>query len=205
MIVIVDYGVGNLGSIQNMLKKIGAPVTISRDFSEIRKAKKLILPGVGAFDTAAKKLAECDLIPVLNECVFNSKIPILGLCVGFQLMTACSQEGSLPGLGWFQAKTVKFKIPNEQPQFKVPHMGWNTIIPNQESRLLHGFENDSRFYFVHSYHVESEDSASISAQTKYGYPFVSAMEKGNIAGVQFHPEKSHRFGMKLFKNFVESF
>jgi imidazole glycerol-phosphate synthase subunit HisH len=202
MIAIVDYGVGNLGSIRNMLKKIGYESIVSRSPEEIRKGTKLILPGVGAFDTAARNLSEYGLIPVLTEQVRQRKVPILGLCLGYQLLTRSSEEGTIPGLGWIDARTTKFRL--SETHLKVPHMGWNAVTLPRRSRLFEGLE-ESRFYFVHSYQVEASDRGIVAAQTTYGTPFDSAIEAEQIAGAQFHPEKSHAFGMRFFKNFIENF
>jgi glutamine amidotransferase len=204
MIVIIDYGMGNLGSIQNMLKKIGAKGIISSDISDIQKADKLILPGVGAFDNGMKNLQKLELIPILNEKVLVNKTPILGICLGMQLLGKKSEEGQLAGLGWVEAETIKFKFDDNQANFKIPHMGWNTIQIKKESSLFKNMYENARFYFVHSYHLVCKNKQDVLTETNYGFDFVSSVEKNNIIGVQFHPEKSHKFGMKLFKNFVEN-
>ncbi len=203
MICVIDYGLGNLGSIVNMLKKIGVTAAISSESSVINKAKKLILPGVGAFDNGMKNLEERNLIPLLNAKVFQDKTPILGLCLGMQLFTQHSEEGQLPGLGWLEAETVRFQFDQECAHLKIPHMGWNTIQIYQPNPIFTDMDKESRFYFVHSYHVICTDTSAVLAETQYGYNFTSAVAKENIIGVQFHPEKSHKFGMKLLKNFVE--
>ena len=201
MIVIVDYGMGNVGSIANMLKKIGAQATLSADTYQIASADKLILPGVGAFDSCMQGLQARNLIPVLNECVLQRRIPILGICLGMQLFTRTSEEGKLPGLGWVNANTVRFR-PQEQQLVRVPHMGWNSIQIQKSGALFPSFEEDSRFYFVHSYHVVCDSQEDVTALTRYGADFVSSFEHDNILGVQFHPEKSHRAGLQLLSNFV---
>lgn len=203
MIVIVDYGIGNLGSIANMFKKVGVAATISAVPSVIERADKLILPGVGAFEMGMRNLAERGLVPLLNTKVLQAKTPILGLCLGLQLFTRRSEEGVLPGLGWLDAETVRFKFDAGQSQLKIPHMGWNTLAVCQPHPLIEGLVTDSRFYFVHSYHVVCANQYEVLAQTQYGYDFPSAVVKENIMGVQFHPEKSHKFGMRLLKNFAE--
>jgi glutamine amidotransferase len=203
MIIIIDYGMGNLGSIRNMLKKIGAPAEISSDSSEILKAEKLILPGVGAFDHGMRNLSDRGLIAVLNQRVREEKCPILGICLGMQLLTQSSEEGNLPGLSWISAKTRRFQFSPEMGSLKIPHMGWNEVKPVAAAPLFLGFEETPRFYFVHSYHVRCDHSEDILATTFYGYDFVSAVKHENIMGTQFHPEKSHKFGMRLLKNFVE--
>ena len=204
MIAIVDYGVGNLGSVLNMLKKIGAAAVISSQAKDIEAADKIILPGVGAFDNATKNLSDLGLIPVLNKRVMQDKVPILGICLGLELFTQRSQEGKSAGLGWLDAETVKFNFAKQEP-LKVPHMGWNRVVVLRKNILFDNMEQDARFYFVHSYHVVCRDTNDALAKTNYGYDFTSAVVKENIAGVQFHPEKSHKFGIQLFKNFVELF
>jgi glutamine amidotransferase len=203
MIVIVDYGVGNLGSIINMLKKAGAKAFASADPDMLQQAEKLILPGVGAFDVGMNKLNECGLVPLLNHLVLEKKIPTLGLCLGLQLMTRKSEEGQMQGLGWLAAETLRFKFGSEQSQLKVPHMGWNTIEVRQNHPLFVDLDPDARFYFVHSFYVKSHEPEAVLAETDYGGYFHSIFGKGNILGAQFHPEKSHKYGMRLLKNFAE--
>ncbi len=204
MVTIIDYKTGNLGSIQNMLKKIGETSVITSRKEEIADASKLILPGVGAFDTGMKNLKDLDLIDILNRKVLEDKIPVLGICLGFQLLSNRSEEGILPGLGWINAETLRFKFRNTS-EYKIPHIGWNFISIKKESRLFDGMYPDARFYFVHSYFLSISDPNDILASTVYESEFCSAVEKGNIAGVQFHPEKSHKFGMRLLKNFVDHY
>jgi len=204
MIVIIDYGLGNLGSVANMLKKIGVQAVVSSDPVVIASADKLILPGVGSFDTGMKNLKERGLLSLLNDRVLNDKISILGVCLGMQLLGKRSEEGLLPGLNWLDAETIRFKFEDDKANLKIPHMGWNTLNVCQRHPLLAGLELDNRFYFVHSYHVACKNPPNILAQTTYGFDFTSAVLKENIMGVQFHPEKSHKFGMRLLKNFVEA-
>lgn len=203
MIVIVDYGMGNLGSIRNMIRKTGGDSLISSDVDTIRSASKLILPGVGAFDSGMKNLEERGLLPALNKRVLEDKIFILGICLGMQLFGKRSEEGQLPGLGWVAAETVRFKFDDSNAGLKVPHMGWNTTAVCRAHPLFAGLEAENRFYFVHSYHLVCADPANVAARTHYGYNFTSAVAVENIMGVQFHPEKSHKSGMRLLKNFVE--
>lgn len=205
MLVIIDCGMGNLGSVANMLKKVGAEAIISSNISDIEKAEKLILPGMGAFDYGMKKLGDLRLIPVLNHKVIERGTPILGICLGMQLFTNSSEEGSLPGLGWVNAETVRFRFDNIQGKNRIPHMGWNTVKIVKRSPLFDDFDSEPRFYFVHSYHVRCRDEDDILTETFYGYEFASSIWRGNIVGVQFHPEKSHKFGMKLLRNFVYLF
>jgi glutamine amidotransferase len=202
MIMIVDYGMGNLGSIVNMLKKIGTQVTVSSDAKVIARADKLILPGVGAFDHGIKNIIDSGLLPLLTDRVIKNKIPILGICLGMQLLTQKSEEGVLPGLGWIDAEAKRFI---NKWNLKIPHMGWNTVKVCKDSPLFNDIYQEPRFYFVHSYHVVCRSEQDILTKTFHGYEFVSSFVKGNIAGVQFHPEKSHKFGMMFLKNFVESF
>ena len=202
MNIIIDYKVGNIGSIINMIKKAGYKAKLSDNREEILLAEKLILPGVGAFDEGMEKLSESGLIPILIDKVINQKTPILGICLGMQLLTEKSEEGNLPGLGWIKGETIKFKF-KEEDNLRVPHMGWNTVHPMKTNSIFRGLEDNPRFYFVHSFYVDCHDSNDVLGITNYGHDFASAIEKENIFGVQFHPEKSHRFGMKLLKNFIE--
>ena len=204
MITIIDYKTGNLGSIQNILKHIGEKSVITSDKDEIERAKKLILPGVGAFDTGMGNLMKLDLIEVLNKKVLKEKVPVLGICLGMQLFSEKSDEGTLPGLGWIKARTSRFNF-IDTSIYKIPHMGWNFIRQTKPSNLLNNMFPDSRFYFVHSFFFNPDDKSDILATTTYEIEFTSAIERENILGVQFHPEKSHKFGMKLLKNFVDSY
>jgi glutamine amidotransferase len=201
MVVIIDYGVGNLGSIQNMLKKIGSNVKITNNADEIKSASKIILPGVGNFDYGMKNLESNNLIEILNEVVFNKKTPILGICLGAQLMTKSSEEGERNGLGWFDADVVKFNF-EKVKNLKVPHMGWDTVESKRENLLTKDLYINSKFYFVHSYYIKSTIKNDIMFTTHYGNEFVSGLNKDNIYAVQFHPEKSHKYGMRLMQNFV---
>lgn len=201
MITIVNYGLGNLGSIFNMLKKIGVSSRIASDGEEIAQAQKIILPGVGNFDRAMERIGESGLRKIIDQKALIEKVPILGICLGMQLLTKCSEEGKLPGLGWIPARTVRFCFP-EESQIKIPHMGWNMVKRATPSPLTENFKPEHRFYFVHSYHVQVEEENLSILKTEYGYHFASAIQKDNIFGVQFHPEKSHGFGMRLLENFA---
>lgn len=204
MIVVIDFGVGNLGSILNMLNKVGAKAIISSEISDLENADKLVLPGVGSFDNGFIKLKEFGFIPVLNRKVINQKTPILGICLGMQLFTKRSEEGVMPGLGWLDAETIKFNFNNnDNNNLRIPHMGWNTISINREDPIFKDLKEEARFYFVHSYHLICNNEEDILAKTHYGYDFTSIVRKENILGAQFHPEKSHKFGMNLLRNFVE--
>lgn len=203
MILIIDYGMGNLGSIANMIKRLGYKTSISNDIDKIKTAKKIILPGVGAFDEAMRNLRRLNITELIKTKVIEEKTPILGICLGMQLMANKSEEGREEGLGLIEAEVVKFHF-SDNNKLKIPHMGWNTINIQKEHPLFSGFYDEPRFYFVHSYHVVCNNNNNVLTTTEYGYPFVSSYAKNNILGVQFHPEKSHKFGMKLIKNFIEN-
>jgi glutamine amidotransferase len=201
VIVIVDYGMGNVGSIQNMLRRIGVESIVSANPAELQAATKLILPGVGAFDAAMQRLHELGLVDVLNAKVKGERVPTLGICLGMQLITCGSDEGSQAGLGWINAWTTRFGLDDDSP-LRLPHMGWNSIQLQRSCPLLSGLEQDARFYFVHSYRVAAADEAVVVATTTYGVPFHSVVQSANVMGTQFHPEKSHRFGLRLLDNFA---
>jgi glutamine amidotransferase len=204
MVTIVDYNTGNVGSVYNMLKKIGASATITSDPIEIAKAEKLVICGVGSFDEGMKNLANASLIELLNEKVLVKKTPIIGICLGMQLFTRKSEEGQLPGLGWINADTVKFSFTTGQ-SLKVPHMGWNYVDIEGKNSLFLDMYEQPRFYFVHSYFVKPDDASITSATANYGHDFCASYSYENILGVQFHPEKSHKYGMKLLKNFIDRY
>jgi glutamine amidotransferase len=202
MITIINFGSGNLGSIQNMLKKIGVPSIISSDILEITEASKIILPGVGAFDTGMQNLKNLGIIEILQKKALVDKVPILGICLGMQLMCNESEEGELKGLSWFNTKLIKF---DTALGLRIPHMNWAHTNVLNSSPFLDGLTTDAKFYHVHSYHVFGKPNESILESNYHGFNFVSALQKDNIIGVQFHPEKSHIFGMTLLKNFVNNF
>jgi glutamine amidotransferase len=199
-VTIVNTGVGNFGAIPNMLKRLGASAVITDDPGEIERAEKLILPGVGAFDAAAVKIRE--LTPVLARPVLERGVPILGLCLGMQLLSNGSEEGSLPGLGWIPGRVVRFRLDESDVSLHVPQMGWNAIRVVRPTRLLADLGEQPRFYFAHSYHFVCDDPADVAAISAYGYWFPAVIQRENVMGAQFHPEKSHRFGMKLLENFL---
>lgn len=205
MIAIIDYKMGNLGSIANMLKRIGENPVITNRMSDIANATKIILPGVGSFDNAITNLINLDLIDIIKFKALEEKVPTLGICLGMQLLSNKSEEGTLPGLSLINGEVIRFKFNDQENKYKVPHMGWNIVRKEKSNALTDNLPENSRFYFVHSYHFVCNDISDILLTTNYGYNFVSAISKGNILGVQFHPEKSHRFGMQLLKNFVEKF
>lgn len=201
-VAIVDYGMGNVGSLSNMLRRLGhTPIVTGRD-DHILAADRLILPGVGAFDRGMSSLAERGLIDALSRAVFERGTPILGICLGMQLLTNHSEEGSLAGLGWLRASTVRFAFPADRPMPRLPHMGWNEVTVRNAGCLTTWVEPESRLYFAHSYHLKTDDESMIIAETEYGYRFPAIVGRGNIYGVQAHPEKSHRFGLAFLRSFV---
>jgi glutamine amidotransferase len=201
MIAVVDYGMGNIGSVLNMFKRIDVKdIVVTNRAEELQKADKILLPGVGAFDTGMNHLQQSGLIEVLNEKVLNEKVPVLGICLGMQLITKSSEEGVKPGLGWVNADTKRFKF-DPALKLKIPHMGWNYVNVKRDNPLIRTGEKN-RFYFVHSYFVDCYDQNDILAQANYGFAFTCALQRDNVFGAQFHPEKSHKFGMQLFKNFA---
>lgn len=204
MITIVDYGMGNVGSIQNMLRRLGIDCNTASDPSSILQAKKLILPGVGHFDQAMRNLCAMQLVAPLNEMVCERQTPILGICLGMQLITQGSEEGGQePGLGWIAARTRRFVFSGDAAQLRVPHMGWNTVRIQRSHPLVADLGEEPRFYFVHTYYVECEFEDNVLCTTQYGFPFASAIVNGHILGTQFHPEKSHKYGLKLLENFAK--
>lgn len=200
MISIIDYGVCNVGSIQNMLKRVGATARLVASPQELTGSTKLILPGIGAFDAGMGYLRQKGFVEPLREMVLGQGTPILGICLGAQLMTTGSEEGNDAGLGFFKAYVRRFKFAT--PELKVPHIGWNRVKREQPNTVLEGYAAPPRFYFVHSYYMECENPADVVATTVYGHAFCSIIGHGSTVGVQFHPEKSHRFGMQLMRNFA---
>lgn len=208
MIAVIDYNMGNVGSVLNMLRKLGYPAKLTRDRHELLGAQGLILPGVGAFDRGMSNLKELGLLETLHESVVEKFVPILGICLGMQLLTDSSEEGVLPGLGWIKGQTKRFRFAETQPQLRVPHMGWNqvTLTPSAATgglaaELFAGTDPEQRYYFVHSFHAccARED---VLATATYGHTFNAAIGRDHIAGTQFHPEKSHRYGLALMGNFA---
>lgn len=200
MITIVDYGMGNIGSIANMIKYLGGTSEITADIETIRSATKIILPGVGSFDFAMQKLKSLNLIDVLNEKALEEKIPILGICLGMQLLSNGSDEGTEGGLKWIDAQVIKF---DESKEFRIPNMGWNYVKQEKKSQLFTYKDPETRFYFVHSYYMKCNQKKDILFTSNHGIDYTCAVEANNIYGVQFHPEKSHRFGKELLNNFLK--
>ena len=200
MIAIIDYNMGNLRSVNKAFKRVGVDAKITADPKEIELADRLVLPGVGHFERGMAELKKRGLTDVIYEHTIHKAKPILGICLGMQLMTSFSEEGDAEGLGLVDATTKKFDLANQG--LKVPHIGWNTIDANTESILLRGVSAESFFYFVHTYYVASESENLLRSYTDYGHPIVSSFEKQNIFGVQFHPEKSHKQGLDLLQNFA---
>lgn len=201
MIAIVDYGCGNLLSIANMIKKVGGESFITSDADKISSADKIILPGIGAFDTGMSQLNQMNFTEVLSRKALQEKVPVLGICLGMQLMTRRSDEGKLSGLSWFDAETLRFNF-ESNAALKIPLIGWKQVEQKKENPLFSKMYEHPKFYFVHSYYVKSNVTNDIIATSFYGTEYVSAIAKENLFGVQFHPEKSHKYGMTLIKNFV---
>ncbi|MBV6457702.1 MAG: Imidazole glycerol phosphate synthase subunit HisH [Fimbriimonadaceae bacterium] len=203
VVTIVNYGVGNIGSIQNMCKKIGIPCQVSSSPEEIVAAESILLPGVGAFDAGMQRLNESGLTDALNEAVMRRAVPTLGICLGMQLMLDGSDEGQLPGLGWIKGRARRFpgSMPTEDGKtLKIPHMGWTDVCSTDGAKMYEGWEGECRFYFVHSFYAELENPGQVSGTAHYGISFTCSLEAGHIWGAQFHPEKSHRHGMRFFSN-----
>lgn len=207
MVTIIDYGVGNIGSIVNMLKKVGSDSIITSDPEQLKKAEKIVLCGIGAFDDGMTKLENMNIVDVLKQKVLEDKTPILGVCLGMQLFTKGSEEGDMEGLGFIDAYTKRFDFSEMKTEktLRVPHMGWNVARPVKSSKLYERMYQEPRFYFVHSYYVSLNNPQDELLQTQYGISFTSSFEKDNIIGVQFHPEKSHKYGMRLYENFVRNY
>lgn len=203
MITIIDFGLGNIQAFFTIYKELSVAVRIAQELNDLKGATKLILPGVGAFDHAMEQLNESGMRKILDELVLLKKIPVLGICVGMQILAHSSEEGILPGLGWINAKVIKFDTSNLKQSTRLPHMGWNDIESVKDNNLLKGLEQKSRFYFLHSYIMKCANDSDIIAVADYGEKFCCAVNTNNIYGVQFHPEKSHHSGIQLLKNFAE--
>jgi glutamine amidotransferase len=202
MITIVNYGLGNISAFANVYKRLNIPITVATQKVELQGATKIILPGVGAFDHAMTLLNKSGMREMLDELVLVKNIPVIGICVGMQILAKSSDEGVLSGLGWIDGEVKKFDSTLIMHKTRLPHMGWNTITPINSSNLLLGFNENSRFYFLHSYYFHCNDKRNEIATTQYGLNYSSAVQKENIFGVQFHPEKSHVNGIQLLNNFA---
>lgn len=202
MITIVDYDTGNIRSIVNMLRALGVESRISGEPGQIATAERLILPGVGHFDHGMSELRKRGLVAPLERRVREEGMPILGICLGAQLLTRSSEEGSLPGLGWIDGRTVRFDRARMNARLRVPHMGWADTWAMRDNPLLEDASGDARFYYVHGYHIVCDDPAQAILGAHHGYDFISGVKRANVLGVQFHPEKSHRFGMRVLRNFA---
>ncbi|TXI72213.1 MAG: imidazole glycerol phosphate synthase subunit HisH [Dokdonella sp.] len=200
MIAIVDYDIGNLAAVANMLQRLGLSCQVTSDRQQVEQAEHLILPGNGSFDACMRNLRASGLIPILKHKVFEEKTPLLGICVGAQMLGRDSAEGQEPGLGWLDMRVRRFP---DLPDLRVPHMGWNRVSPRSASHpLTEHLPADTRFYFVHSYYMEPADEHDVLLTADYGVVFAAAVAHENVVGVQFHPEKSHRFGKQLLSAFV---
>ena len=206
MIAVIDAGLGNIGSLLNMLDHLGLPARAARAPADLAGADRFILPGVGAFDHGMARLHASGLLPALEQRVLHERTPVLGICLGMQLLGRSSEEGVSPGLGWVPARTIRFNFATNPTHLRVPHMGWNDVRPTTPGNLLDLGLDDlgfgPRFYFVHSYHVVCDVPADIAGIADYGLPFTAALQSGHIHGVQFHPEKSHRWGKLLLARFA---
>ena len=203
MIALVDYGLGNIQAFANIYNRLNLPVTIAGSAEILARAEKVILPGVGAFDWAMTRLNESGMRDTLDELVLGRKAPVLGICVGMQMMARRSDEGVLPGLGWIDAEVRKFDMANSNQQTRLPHMGWNDVEAREFGDIFRGMEEGSQFYFLHSYYFAPAREQDVLGRTNYNGSFASAARAGNVFGVQFHSEKSHLWGVQLLKNFAE--
>ena len=205
MISLINYGLGNITAIQNVYKRLNIPVCVTDEAKSLARAERIILPGVGAFDAAMHRLNASGMRDVLDELVLEKQVPTLGICVGMQMMATQSEEGRTPGLRWIDAEVKRFSPEFMNPIRGVclPHMGWNQVKPDKSFDLFHGLKEENKFYFLHSYYFSLKQTEYTSACANYGKNFVAAVQHKNIYGVQFHPEKSHQFGIQLLKNFAE--
>ncbi len=201
MITIVDYGLGNIKAFINVYKNLNIPIKVAKTKTDFVNTSKIILPGVGAFDHAMTLLQNSGMKDKLDELVLYKNLPVIGICVGMQIIANSSDEGKMKGLGWIDAEVKKFNYSDFALKLPLPHMGWNNINPNPNNELMNGLNNESRFYFLHSYYFKVKKEADIIATSNYGIDFTCAVKANNIYGVQFHPEKSHHNGMQLLKNF----
>lgn len=202
MITIIDYGSGNLLSVATAFRKLGADLKVSSSPADVAAADKLVLPGVGSLGDGMDQLRRSGLVDLLNQRILAERVPILGICLGLQMFTKRSEEDDAPGFGWIDAETRRFR-PAADSQLKVPHLGWNEVARRREHAILQGIPDRTCFYFAHSYHLVCHQPADVLTTTVYGDEFVSGIERGNLFGFQFHPEKSHDFGWRLIRNFLD--
>ena len=203
MIAIIDYGLGNILAFLNVYNRLNIPVAVAKSAADLSNATRLILPGVGSFDHAMQQFDRSGMREPVEQLVMNHKIPVLGICVGMQMLAKSSEEGKLPGLGWIDGKVKKFDLSTMPASTNLPHMGWNDVNPVVMGGLFKGMGQDSRFYFLHSFYFECHQESNVLALSDYGGNFSCAVRQDNVYGVQFHPEKSHHFGSQLLKNFAE--
>ena len=203
MIAITDYGLGNVKAFANVYYRLNIPVIIARESEDFRDATKIILPGVGSFDYAMQRLNDSGMRESIENKVMNENVPVIGICVGMQMLAKKSEEGLLPGLGWIDGEVKRFVMPSNSSTMRIPHMGWNTITPIYTNGLLNSMDEASRFYFLHSYYFKCNNTADVIATTNYDGKFECAVNHKNIYGVQFHPEKSHGWGAQLLENFAK--
>jgi imidazole glycerol-phosphate synthase subunit HisH len=204
VITIVDYGLGNIRAFSNLYKRMNIETRVAKTTTDFETATKIILPGVGAFDQAMQLLNGSGMRSELDRLVLEKKIPVLGVCVGMQILAQGSDEGSLPGLGWIPGRVRALRLVPDWPGLPLPHMGWNDVQPAAEAALFRGMENEAHFYFLHSFFFECARPEHTMATANYGIDFACTVQSGNIMGVQFHPEKSHSCGSRLLKNFAEA-
>jgi len=203
MITIISYGLGNVRALVNVYNQLNIPVSIATKCDDLKNATKVILPGVGAFDNAMQSLENSGMRKLLDEIVLHRHIPLLGICVGMQMFARASEEGNLPGLGWIDGVVKRFNLSSLKKPLSVPHMGWNDVNPLKINGLFNGLDHEPRFYFLHSYYFHCQKDKDVVAITDYGGEFACAVNSGNIFGVQFHPEKSHQWGIRLLENFAK--
>jgi glutamine amidotransferase len=203
MISIINYGLGNVMALVNVYNQLNIPVGIATKCYDLKNATKVILTGVGAFDNAMQSLENSGMRKLLDEIVLDGHIPLLGICVGMQILAHTSEEGNLPGLGWIDGAVKRFNFSSLKKPLNVPHMGWNDVKPLKINGLFNGLDHEARFYFLHSYYFRCQKNKDVAAVTDYGGEFACAVNSGNVFGVQFHPEKSHHWGIRLLENFAK--